>query len=169
MLRESLPHQLTAEVKLLHKIALVVAGRVLILRRSPSSRSRPRLWDLPGGNAEWPTVAGSALREGLHRQDISREIEEETGIHLSDEQRRSLQAPLTCHTYFEPRKPLYSIVLGWTLPLSAQPNIRLSAEHTAFYWLAWAEWAEYDFGFAGEEGGFLRQLIESSLVPVQGG
>jgi mutator protein MutT len=50
--------------------AILRDGRLLLLRRSPSSRFFPGAWDLPGGHVEKGETLGRALR---------REVREETG------------------------------------------------------------------------------------------
>ncbi len=70
-------HQLTTNVKFLHKVAIIreLDGekQVLILQRDSNSFSRPDCWDLPGGNAEWP-IEGQVSTADLHQADTAREV-----------------------------------------------------------------------------------------------
>ncbi len=154
-------HQLTSEVKLLQKAVLVQGEKALILKRSADSGSRAEKWDLPGGNTEWPD--GSEDIRNPHLQDVVREIFEETGIELSTS---AVSDCLYVGSYFEPGKEIYTIILGWgiTLPLDVlQHDIVLSDEHTASTWISLSEFDQYDFGFAGEQNGFIRLMIEKAL------
>lgn len=53
--------------------ALVENGAVLLVRRSPTRRAYPDLWDLPGGHVE----AGES-----ELQALAREMHEELGVHI---------------------------------------------------------------------------------------
>lgn len=154
-------HQLTAEVKLLQKVVLMHGDKVLILKRSADSGSRAEKWDLPGGNTEWPE-SSEDLRNP-HVQDVIREVFEETGVEVPTS---AVSECVYVGSYFEPKKQIYTIILGWrmTLPSSVQDqDILLSEEHTAFAWIDRAEFDKYDFGFAGEKDGFIRQTVENAL------
>lgn len=150
------PHLLTANVKLLHKIALVYSGQVLILKRSEQAASRSGKWDLPGGNSDWPTDTTSA-QLNLHQRDISREIQEEAGIIIPPTV-FSQDKLVFFATYFEPEQQLYSINCGWVVGLStitsnapSFPEVTLSQEHTEFRWIVLAELESFDFGGADRE------------------
>lgn len=154
-------HQLTAEVKLLQKAVVVQGGKALILKRSADSGSRAEKWDLPGGNTEWPDSLQDVRNPHLH--DVVREVFEETGIELA------LSAVSDCvyvGSYFEPGKQIYTIILGWSITLPSgvvQQDILLSDEHTAFAWIGLSEFDQYDFGFAGDQNGFIRLMMEKAL------
>ncbi|HQM15872.1 MAG TPA: NUDIX domain-containing protein [Candidatus Woesebacteria bacterium] len=132
MLHPILTHRLTTDVKLLHKVALVLHNSVLILKRAPTAQSRPNCWDLPGGNSEWPSDQ-TKIQEGLHRVDIQREILEETGISVP----AAIFSPenlVYFTTFFEPDQQLYSINCGWLADLdkahhmSGNPSEDISKE-----------------------------------------
>lgn len=53
--------------------ALVHDGRILLVRRSPSKRAHPNIWDLPGGCVEDGESEFAALR---------RELSEELGVYV---------------------------------------------------------------------------------------
>jgi hypothetical protein len=55
------------------------------------------------------------------------------------------------------------VILGWTAQLSQLPNVKISPEHTEYAWMALEEGPNYDFGFAGEKGAFIRTMIDRSL------
>jgi len=167
-----IPHQLTQNVKLLQKAALWHNGKVLILKRSSDSSSRPDQWDLPGGNSEWPVDAHgqrvmpgliSGEKEGLlrdmHKDDVVREVFEETGIEL---QREDVKKCVHIGTFFDGQKQVFSIILGWEIKLGGEfteDSVLLSDEHSDFKWIKKDELGKYDFGFAGEENGFIRNII----------
>jgi len=164
MLHPILKHQLTKDVKLLHKVALVVGDQVLILKRSPTASSRPEKWDLPGGNSEWP-INQQVVQKDLHQQDLVREVQEETGIAL--ETKNFTTKNLTYFTtYFEPDKQLYSINCGWVVKLnSASVNdltILLSSEHTEYAWIDLSKLDYYNFG--GSERDYETAIIRQALA-----
>lgn len=162
----SISHQLTSRVKLLQKAALWHDGRVLIMQRSEKARSRPGLWDLPGGNAEWPEDTTADIRDP-HEYDLIREVREETGIELD---RVEMTTENSCYvgSYYDADADIYTVILGWRFELPAALSseafdpreIELSHEHTEFEWITADEFIEYDFGFAGEPGGFLREIVQ---------
>lgn len=142
-----IPHQLTQNVKLLHKAAVVMDGKVLILKRSADSKSRPEKWDLPGGNSEWPAQT-SDFAKNLHQADIAREIQEETGL-LVDPQVFTVENLVYFATYFNPEKQLYSVNCGWQVldaVKTSLESVKLSSEHTQFQWIHLSELNDYDFG-----------------------
>jgi 8-oxo-dGTP pyrophosphatase MutT (NUDIX family) len=142
-----IPHQLTQNVKLLHKAAIVVGGKVLILKRSADAKSRPQKWDLPGGNSEWPAQAND-FAKNLHQADIAREIQEETGL-LVDPQIFTVENLVYFATYFNPAKQLYSVNCGWQVLDIIKPpleSVKLSSEHTQFQWIRLNKLDNYDFG-----------------------
>jgi 8-oxo-dGTP pyrophosphatase MutT (NUDIX family) len=158
-------HHLTENVKLLQKAALVSAGQVLLLKRAENSRSRPRCWDLPGGNTEWPKVAES--QGGLLRNDIVREIKEETGVAVAEDV-FTTGSLIFFDTFFESDRQVYSIITGWVaeLPLGFdRSKIKLSSEHTDYEWVGLEELNEFNFG--GEQGDFIRKMAETALLCVQ--
>ncbi len=157
----SLPHQLTANVKLLHKVAVISQNKVLILKRSANAFSRPSKWDLPGGNSEWPQNAAQP-KINLHQQDIAREIREETGLSLSP-QLFEEEKLIYFATYFEPEPQIYSINCGWTVQIESQLalTVNLSKEHTKFIWIAKDEVPQYDFG--GSDRDFETKIIRRAL------
>lgn len=153
----STPHQLTENVKLLQKAVLVHGGKFLILKRSSNSFSRPDQWDLPGGNSEWP--AGEVDIKDVHRGDLVREIFEETGIEVSENEVTNC---VHAGSYFEEKKQIFTVVLGWNIVLPAsfsESEVLISDEHSEFKWITKEEFEGFDFGFAGAEGGFIRAMI----------
>jgi len=152
-------HQLTENVKLLQKTAIVVEDKILILKRAVGDGYRAEKWDLPGGNVEWPEIEAS--ERDLHQAEIVREISEETGISLLPNQ---FQAPVYMGTYFEKEKELYTIIVGWSVRITERPSVSLSPEHSEFTWISREQLDSYDFGFAGEKEGFIRRTIEASFT-----
>lgn len=164
---EVIPHQLTTNVKFLHKVALMSNGKVLLLQRAANAMSRPGCWDLPGGNSEWPAQITTPTAD-LHAQDVSREIREETGF-IVPEGLFTGQTPVFFRSFFEPDKQLYSVICGWAVALDTQlaitpDQVILSPEHTAFAWVDPAELTEYDFG--GSKGVFITETITKAFAHV---
>ena len=161
------PHQLTKNVKFLHKAVVIVNGKALILRRNPDSKSRPSCWDLPGGNSEWPSLNQSS-QANLHQLDVAREIEEETGLVVASKY-FTLDALVYFSSYFASDKQIYTIICGWqTLDswiensFSAKfPEVIISDEHTDYVWVSEAELANYDFG--GVKGQFVVDIIKAAF------
>jgi len=149
-------NQLTESVKILQKCALWSEGKVLLLRRAENEHTRPGMWDLPGGNVEWPSATESALNP--HIQDLVREILEETGFNFSV---REFSQPCYVQTYFDAEKNVYSVVLGWKLDLpdTSEPTPKLSSEHTEYAWVPPSKLNDYDFGFAGGPNGFISKIL----------
>lgn len=155
-------HQLTENVKFLHKVALLHNGKVLVLKRAANAKSRPSAWDLPGGNAEWPETLTESKRN-IHQDDIAREVIEETGFEVPAST-FSLENLVHFFTYFDERKQVYSIVCGWVVSnlTDLDPDkVLLSDEHTEYRWIDQAELASLDFG--EPVGTFVKTIIENSL------
>lgn len=157
-----LQHQLTDHVKLLQKAVLIHQGEALLLKRSTDSKSRPGKWDLAGGNSEWPEIESSVF--GLYRQDIAREIQEETGIAV-DPNSFDLEHLVFFDTFFDFNKQIFSVICGWKYELPAdfdRSQIKLSHEHSESQWLKQADLNSVDFG--GEHGEFVKRMVEKSLL-----
>lgn len=161
-------HQLTDNVKLLQKAVLIHQGKFLILKRSGDSAHRGGKWDLPGGNSEWPE-SQEPIRHP-HQGDMVREIQEETGIILDP---NLVTSENLCYfgTYFAVSefyggKAVYTIIAGWKVELPGEFDplqVQISHEHSAYAWISPEEFNQYDFGFAGEESGFIRGMVEGSF------
>lgn len=154
---KKLSHQLTENVKVLQKAVLMHDGRCLILKRSEDSKSRPGMWDLPGGNVEWPDSKED--KKDLHIEELLREIVEETGVIVNEDEFENCYVG----TYFSAEKKVFTIILGWKLELSQIPEVKISDEHTEYAWMKLEEGPNYDFGFAGGKDGFIRKMIDNSL------
>lgn len=158
-----LPHQLTENVKLLHKVAILWKGHVLMLKRAETSKSRPGKWDLPGGNSEWP----SDLTENLpnpHEDDVAREIIEETGLIVSPEV-FDFSSLVHFETYFHAEKQVYTVLCGWAVELdeATAPTIQISEEHSEAVWVHADELEQYDPGFAH----FIHQIAQAALAQAE--
>ena len=154
-------HQLTKNVKLLQKAALIHKGRILILRRAIDAHSRANCWDLPGGNSEWPVAGDQGW--GQLRRDLIREIAEETSVKISPGQLFANQI-VYADTFFQPTSlcnttELFSLILGWrvNLEMTDRPLVRLGSEHQQFAWILVAKLDDYDFG--GLKGEFVKQIF----------
>ncbi len=164
----TVPHQLTSHTKLLHKVAIIWQGKVLLLKRSVQALSRPSCWDLPGGNSEWPSAIAEPT-ENLYQLDIAREILEETGIQVTPNV-FDTQALVLFYSFFEPKREIYSIICGWScssdkivssLAADLQTSVVLSAEHQEFVWATIDELSQYDFG--GVSGDFVLEIAKKAL------
>ncbi len=159
-----LAHQLTQDVKLLHKVALVSKDKVLILKRSEKAKSRPGKWDLPGGNSEWPTEQ-TVNQVNLHQDDLVREVLEETGIALSIES-FLINNLIYYATFFEADRQIYSINCGWVVMLDKHfektPSVLISNEHQDFIWITLSQLNEFDFGGPSRdyETAIIRKALE---------
>lgn len=152
--------QLTNNVKFLQKAALIHDGKVLILKRSDQSASRPRAWDLPGGNAEWPVL--ETPTSNVHRAEIAREIQEETGWSF-DPAVFTDENLVHFTTYFDPNKH-YAFICGWRVivPTDFDPaTLKLSSEHQDHKWITLSELDEYDF--IEPAGSFIKEIIRAAL------
>lgn len=153
-------HQLTAHVKLLHKVAVIWQDHVLLLHRPPNDTSRPDKWDVPGGNSEWPTD----LEENIlnpHLDDVAREIIEETGL-LAQPTDFTHKEMVHFETYFDYKKQIYTVLCGWrwNLKTPTQPVVQLSKEHTEFAWVTHEQLEQFDFGFAD----FIPHILRAALA-----
>lgn len=157
-----LAHQLTQQVKLLHKVALITDDQILLLRRQPGAHSRPGLWDLPGGNSEWPELTSQteSVQKHLHIDDIVREVFEETQVVIDP---ITLKEPVCFDTTFEPKSDIFTILVGWKYKLPNQPAVQLSNEHTDFAWVRESDLHQYDVGFFGDTDGFFLALYAKAF------
>lgn len=155
--------RLSDQVKLLQKAVLVSQGEMLILKRSEDSKTRANMWDLPGGNSEWPTEKIGIIRD-LHIVDLKREVQEETCI----EPDSYATAPqlVSFETCFEAETQMYTIIAGWRIDLVSgfdKQSVRLSGEHSEAVWISPAEITQYDLGFAGGTEGFITRIIANAF------
>ncbi|MDH5533171.1 MAG: NUDIX domain-containing protein [Candidatus Pacebacteria bacterium] len=156
-----LPHQLTENTKLLHKVAIIHQGEVLILKRASDSNSRPDKWDLAGGNSEWPSDERQG--HGVHREDVTREIIEETGIEVSPDN-FDFSALTYFDTFFDAKKQVFTIMCGWKYKLADdfdRNKVQISDEHSEVKWIDLTDVDEIDFG--GIKGEFVKKIILASL------
>lgn len=156
-------HRLSDNVKLLQKAVVMHQGKLLLLQRSESSKTRALQWDLPGGNSEWPTEKEGIIRD-LHITDLKREILEETGI--SADSFATAPELVSFETCFEAEKNMYTVIVGWYIVLSNdfdKDTVKLSDEHDKREWISANEVKDYDLGFAGGETGFITRIIANAL------
>lgn len=155
-------HQLTENVKFLHKVAIIHNGKALVLKRADDAKSRPGAWDLPGGNAEWPVGLTESTRN-VHQQDIAREVIEETGFDVMPGV-FELENMVHFFSYFDEGKQVYSVVCGWAVSnlTDIEPDkVLLSDEHTEYRWVEKGELDSLDF--SEPVGTFVKIIIEKSL------
>ena len=151
-------HQLTENTKLLQKALILAGDQVLLLKRSADSKTRPGKWDLPGGNSEWPTTSSNIVNP--HENDLLREVKEETGLDVGSYWQDRTR-PTYFSTYFEGQRQVFSVIVIWQIavPKEFKTQVKISAEHSEFSWVELSKVLEYDFGFAGEKGGFIREAV----------
>ena len=151
---------LTNNVKLLQKVVLAVGKEILMIKRSELEFTRKNMWDLPGGNSEWPRDTMKDIQDP-HVSDWVREVREETGLILTNDQ--ILKARL-CHfgTYFENKKQRFAVIAGWTLTLDEKPKIKISLEHSEYGWFTTEEALKLPFGFPDQENNFIAQMIKGA-------
>lgn len=161
-----MPHQLTENVKFLHKVAIVreQAGekQVLVLQRSADAFSRPNCWDLPGGNSEWPE-SDQASAADLHQLDVAREIQEESHLSAAPEL-FNLDRLNYFSSYFDQSKQMYTIICGWQINLADtdQAEIIISPEHQNLAWVSASDLANYDFDAI--KGQFVLAIVKKALA-----
>lgn len=152
--------QLTENVKLLQKAVLMHRGKILLLKRSETAKTRADQWDLPGGNSEWPQEKEGIIRD-IHLVDLKREILEETGI--GAEQFTNTPQLVSFETCFEVERNIYTVIVGWRIELVdifVKESVLVSGEHSEYRWVSPDEISTYDFGFAGGGEGFITRIIE---------
>ena len=158
-------HKLTANVKFLHKVAIIRESdgekQVLLLQRASNSESRPDCWDLPGGNAEWP-VEGQVSVADLHQADTAREVLEEANLTVSAAI-FNLDHLVYFSSYFAAQKEIYTVICGWMINFadSDQAEIKISDEHQELVWVSLADLENYDFG--GAKGKFVKTTAERAI------
>jgi 8-oxo-dGTP diphosphatase len=94
-------------------------GKYLLLIRSKTDENYSLLWDLPGGKVK----KGESLTEGLKR-----EVEEETSIIID-----ITKAKIVKKWIFE-KNGMLTNGTDFFFALSDQPEVKLSFEHSDFYW-----------------------------------
>ncbi|NCN45370.1 MAG: hypothetical protein COU63_01450 [Candidatus Pacebacteria bacterium CG10_big_fil_rev_8_21_14_0_10_36_11] len=156
------PHQLTENVKFLHKVAIIHQDKVLVLKRPSTAASRPGSWDLPGGNVEWPAEMMESGRN-LHQAEIAREVIEETGLEVLPEV-FELENMVHFFSYYDERKAVYSIVCGWVVKnlTDLRPDqVLLSDEHTEYRWVTADEANSLNFG--EPVGSFVKTIVQQAF------
>lgn len=161
-------YQLTENTKLLQKAALLrfepqrQQWQVLLLQRSNDAESRPKCWDLPGGNSNWPRQLLESAAD-LHYQDLVREIEEETSLVYPAEQ-VSFENLVYFSTFFDVKKQIYTMITGWQLDYEAAltQTVQLSSEHQQQAWVEFNDLSHYDFG--GDKGQFVVEIIKQAFA-----
>lgn len=95
------------------------SGKILVLRRSLTNPSFPHHFDFPGGEVE--------QHEKSSELAAVREIEEETGLHVAAEHAREV--------FRKNRSSDLRHTINVVNIDELSPNIKLSWEHDAYYWM----------------------------------
>jgi 8-oxo-dGTP diphosphatase len=98
--------------------------KLLILRRSSDSFTRPNEWDFPGGNVLFGEMAEESLRK---------EIREESGLEVTEIK------PLSVITQM--REEIYALFINYSCKASTDTVI-LSHEHSEYRWVTKEELME---------------------------
>ncbi|HSX27671.1 MAG TPA: NUDIX hydrolase [Patescibacteria group bacterium] len=110
------------KLKLVAKAALFNdKGEVLLLRRSRTDKVRPGELDFPGGAVE---------EDETYHNAVLREISEEVGLTLDP---GNVTLAYSATTYYDGLSTIRFLYVG---KLSDPPQIRLSYEHDAYYWMS---------------------------------
>lgn len=93
-------------------------GAILLIRRSPSSKTDPGVWDLPGGKMDY----GERLVDALVR-----EVREETGLTVVD--------PRAFNISHFTKEPFWVTCVTFVCtPLDGE--VKLSHEHVEYAWIS---------------------------------
>jgi 8-oxo-dGTP diphosphatase len=106
-------------VRILLKATILKDGKLLALKRSDKSFSRPGAWDFPGGNLEF----GEDVEEC-----ILREIKEETNLKV-----KNLQS-LHIISEIDEKKNIFWVEICYLCDYG-KGEIKLSDEHSEYKWL----------------------------------
>jgi 8-oxo-dGTP diphosphatase len=156
-----IPHQLTENTKLLHKVAIIHQEEILVLKRSSDSNSRPNKWDLAGGNSEWPNDTEHGHE--VHKNDVAREIVEETGIDASADA-FDFSTLTYFDTFFDAKKQVFTVICGWRYNLPEdfdRDTIKVSDEHSEAKWINKEQIDETDFDKI--RGEFVKNICLAGL------
>lgn len=97
--------------------------KILILKRSMDSYSRPGDWDFPGGNV---------LFGEPHDESVLREVKEETGLLLTN------LHPIQIITRYNDQTGIYYLFINYR-GYATTDSITVSHEHTEYRWVTFEE------------------------------
>lgn len=120
----------TSNIKFFQKIVIFepIANTFLALKRNPKDKTRPGLWDFPGGNVDFGEN---------HLEALKREIKEEVGLDVSEIK------PGHIYTEYSKEAGLYKLFIGYIGKLRGG-NIQLSHEHIEYKWVTKEEFLELE-------------------------
>ena len=110
-------------------------NKLLVLRRPPTAHSRPKCWDLPGGNV---------LFGKNHLDSLLSEIAEETSLKVRDVQ------PIQVVTNYE--QDTYFLFIGYSCKATSS-KVEISDEHSEYKWVTTEEFLKM------ESADFLMDLV----------
>jgi 8-oxo-dGTP pyrophosphatase MutT (NUDIX family) len=139
-------HKLLAVIQ---HVVIVSQKKALLLRYSAyQGKGVEGLWGLPGGH----------YISGTPKEDLLREVREETGIQIDCE----LQLLSTYVVMFPDGIERYGVFYLCNLGNLPRPEVTLSAEHTEFIWT--------DLDFAGANNSFIgpfhKKVVEAVLGSI---
>ena len=116
-------------------------GEMLTLFRTETAPTRPNTWDLPGGDLDFGEDPNTA---------ITREIEEETGLNVTDLKIFDVEA----HIIKE--ENIHWVTLGYRC-VALSTEVVLSEEHNAYKWVTKEEFLSL------ESGPKLQRFVRNSV------
>lgn len=120
-------------------------GKLLLIRRSPTESVFQGKWDIPGGRID----VGTNLRENL-----ARELMEETGMTMTNEPRI-----VGAQDIFLPEQNRHVVRITYIGTVDGEP--KLSEEHTEYCWVTLAELK----AFSSEElDRYVKALLEEGAI-----
>jgi 8-oxo-dGTP diphosphatase len=127
-------------------------NRMLMLRRSNTDVRRPLQWDLPGGLYE----EGEELIAS-----VNREIDEETGLEVTD--LRPIYSQTEVRNWkLDKEKKTENIVFIYYCARTGSNDVKLSLEHDKFQWKTIEE-AEKEYEYKTQKE-ILRYIIDNQLL-----
>jgi len=123
-------YMFTDDIKFLQKAIIFhpSENKFLTLKRPDNAFSRPKCWDLVGGNV---------LFGKSHFDSLVEEIKEETSLQVENIK------PIQVTTRYDNNKKIYYIFIGYTCK-SITSKIKISKEHSEYKWVTKQEFSKLE-------------------------